>query len=72
MKKKNRCFIAGLGQQMSKLDSYRLVRPVDPNEEEKLCYKQADTQVFMDSISVTLEPTEEAESKDADQEADKR
>lgn len=69
-----RCLTAGQEErnrlQYFSLDSYRLVCPVDSNEEEEFCHKQADAQVFMDSIPVTLESAEEAESKDTEQEAD--
>lgn len=60
------------GFSISRLGSYRLVCPVDPDQEEELCHKQAEAQVFVDGISVTLKPTEEAEGEEADQEADER
>ena len=50
--------------------SYRLVSPVDANEEEEFCHKKADAQVFVNRVAVALQPTEEAEGEDADQEAD--
>lgn len=50
--------------------SYRLVSPVDANEEEEFCHKEADAQVLVNRVAVTLQPTEEAEGEDADQEAD--
>lgn len=53
-----------------RLASYRLVGPVDANEEEEFCYKEADAQVLVNRVAVTLQPTEEAEGEDADQEAD--
>lgn len=50
--------------------SYRLVSPVDADEEEELCHKEADAQVLVNRVAVALQPTEEAEGEDADQEAD--
>lgn len=50
--------------------SYRLVRPVDADEEEELCHEEADAQVLVDCVAVALQATEEAEGEDADQEAD--
>lgn len=50
--------------------SYRLVSSVNANEEEEFCHKQADAQVFVNRVAVTLQSTEEAEGEDADQEAD--
>jgi len=50
--------------------SYRLVSPVDADEEEEFCHEKADAQVLMDRVAVALQPTEEAEGEDADQEAD--
>lgn len=57
--------------QLFSLVTYWLVCPIDSNKEEKFCHKQADAQVLMDSVSVTLQSAEEAESKNADQETDK-
>lgn len=54
----------------TRLASYRLVSPVDANEEEEFCYKEADAQVLVNRVAVTLQPAEEAEGEDADQEAD--
>lgn len=51
--------------------SYRLVSPVDADEEEELCHEEADAQVLVNCVAVALQPTEEAEGEDADQEADK-
>lgn len=48
-----------------------LVSSVDPNQEEQFCHKQADAQVLVNCVTVTLEPTEEAECEDADQETNK-
>lgn len=50
--------------------SYRLVSPVDADEEEELCHEEADAQVLVNRVAVALQPTEEAEGEDADQEAD--
>lgn len=52
------------------LVSYRLVSPVDADEEEELRHEEADAQVLVNRVAVTLQPTEEAEGEDADQEAD--
>lgn len=52
--------------------SYRLIRPIDPDEEEELRHEEADAQVLVDGVPVTLQPTEEAEGEDAYQETDKR
>lgn len=51
---------------------YRLVSPVNANEEEEFCHKEADAQVLVNGVAVTLQPTEEAEGEDADHEADQR
>lgn len=45
---------------------YRLVCPVDPDQEERLSDEKADAQVLVDGVAVTLQPTEEAEGEDAD------
>lgn len=50
---------------------YWLVRSVDPYQEEQFCYKEADAQVLVDGITVTLEPTEKAKCEDANQETNK-
>lgn len=50
--------------------SYRLVGPVDADEEEEFGYEEADAQVLVDGVAVTLQPPEEAEGEDADEEAD--
>lgn len=50
--------------------SYRLVSAVDADEEEELCHEEADAQVLVNRVAVTLQSTEEAEGEDADQEAD--
>lgn len=50
--------------------SYRLVSSVDADEEEEFCHKEADAQVLVNRVAVTLQPTEEAEGEDADQKAD--
>lgn len=50
--------------------SYRLVSPVDANKEEEFCHEEANAQVLVNCVAVTLQPTEEAEGEDADQEAD--
>lgn len=51
---------------------HRLVGSVDPHEEERLCNKQADAQVLVDGVTVTLQPAEEAEGEDTDEEAHER
>lgn len=48
----------------------RLVSAVDADEEEELCHEEADAQVLVNRVAVTLQSTEEAEGEDADQEAD--
>lgn len=48
-----------------------MVCSVDSNQEEQFCHKQADAEVLVDGVTVTLEPTEEAECEDANQETNK-
>lgn len=52
--------------------AYRLVSSVYSDQEEKLRYKEADAEVLVDGVPVTLEPTEKAKREDANQETDKR
>lgn len=52
--------------------SYRLVTPIDPHQEERLGDEQANTEVLMDGVAVTLEAPEEAEGEEADEEANQR
>lgn len=52
--------------------SYRLICPVDPNQEQWLSNEEADAEVFVDGVAVTLKPTEEAKGEDADQQANQR
>lgn len=50
--------------------TYRLVAPVDPHQEQRLCDEEADAQVLVDGVAVALEAAEEAEGEEADEEAD--
>ena len=52
--------------------SYRLVGPVDADQEQGLGDEQADAQVLVDGVAVALQPAEEAEGEDADEQADQR
>lgn len=54
------------------LESYRLVSPIDPDEEQGLCDEKADAQVLVDGVAVALEAAEEAEGEEADQQAHQR
>lgn len=58
--------------QRQKSHSYRLVGPVDADEEERLGDKEADAQVLVDGVSVALQPAEEAKGEDADKQAHQR
>lgn len=49
--------------------SYRLIGPVDPNQEQRLSDEETDAQVLVDGVTVALQPAEEAEGEDADQQA---
>lgn len=51
--------------------AYWLVSSVDPNQEEQLCYKEADAEVLVNGVTVTLEPAEKAKCEDANQETNK-
>jgi hypothetical protein len=48
-----------------------LVGSVDSNQEEQFCHEQADAEVLVNGVAVTLESPEEAECEDANQETDK-
>lgn len=50
--------------------TYWLVAPVDPHQEQRLCDEEADAQVLVDGVAVALEAAEEAEGEEADEEAD--
>lgn len=52
--------------------SYRLVAPVYPHQEQRLCNEEADAQVLVNGVTVTLETAEEAEGEETDEEADQR
>ncbi len=52
--------------------SYRLVNPIDSNQKQGLGDEQADAEVLMDGVAVTLETAEEAEGEEADEQADER
>lgn len=52
--------------------AHRLVAAVDPHQEERLGDEQADAEVLVDGVPVTLEASEEAEGEEADEEADQR
>lgn len=39
---------------------------VDADEEEQLCDEEVDAEIFVDGVTVSLEPPQEAESGDAD------
>ena len=52
--------------------AHRLIGAIDPQQEQRLGHKQADAQVLVDGVAVALEPAEEAEGKDADQQAHQR
>lgn len=46
--------------------SYWLISPVDPDQKQRLSNEEADAEVFVDGVAVTLQPTEEAKCEDAD------
>ena len=48
-----------------------MVGSIDSNQEEQFCHKQADAEVLVNGVTVTLEATEEAECEDANQETNK-
>lgn len=52
--------------------SYRLVSPIDSHQEKGLGDEQADAEVLMDGVAITLEAAEEAEGEEADEEAHQR
>ena len=52
--------------------SYRLISPVDPHQEEWLSDEEADAEVLVDGVAVTLQPTEEAKGEDTDKQANQR
>ena len=61
-----------VAQHPSMRQSHRLVPPIDPHQEQGLGDEQADAEVLMDGVAVTLEATEEAEGEEADEQADQR
>lgn len=48
-----------------------MVSSVDPNQEKQFCYKEADAEVLVDGVTVTLEPAEKTKCEDANQETNK-
>lgn len=70
VKQPSRTEMRARGRRRKRFASYRLVSPVDANEEEEFCHEEADAQVLVNRVAVALQPTEEAEGEDADQEAD--
>lgn len=42
---------------------------VDPNQKQGLCDEQADAEVLVNGVAVTLKPSEEAKGEDANQQA---
>lgn len=59
-------------QTIHQQQSYRLVTPIDPHQEQGLCDEQADAEVLVDGVAITLEAAEEAEGEEADEQADQR
>lgn len=51
---------------------YRLIGPVDPNQEQRLGDEKADAEVLVDGVAVALQPAEEAKGEDADKQAHQR
>ena len=47
--------------------SYRLIGPVDPDQEQWLSDEEADAEVLVDGVAVALQPAEEAKGEDADE-----
>lgn len=54
------------------VDTYRRFGHVDAHEEEELGDEEVNAQILVDGVAVTLQAAEEAESEDANGEADKR
>lgn len=52
------------------LQSYRLVTPIDPHQEQGLGDEQADAKVLVNGVAITLQPAKEAEGEEADEQAD--
>lgn len=52
--------------------SYRLISPVDPDQEQRLSDEEAYAEIFVDGVAVALQPTEEAKCEDANKQAHQR
>lgn len=50
--------------------AYRVFCLIDADEKNKFSNEKVDTKVLVDSIAVTLQPSEETEGEDADSQAD--